>query len=172
MFLKFDDQYSDGELGSLCELLELLDLKLSDVHNNISDSIDPDSEGLLDKGEYFIGVGFVAMQQYMIETLLFTGVDKGKAYSLGPVHSSNMPYASLINAAANWWKHEAEWWNAGEIAENNRTYSKISLVADSNEYQLSNVLASICSSSGFSLMGVVPILIEWRKSVDEARSLR
>lgn len=168
MFLKFGDQYSDGELSRLCELLEMLDLKLSDISVKISESADLDSDGLCDKGEYFIGVGFVAMQQYMIDTLLYTGVDKSKAYSIGPVHTSKIPYSALINAAANWWKHEAEWLNAGGISENNRTHQKVSLVADSNGYELSNVLASICGSSG----GVVPFLIEWRKSVDEAGAPR
>lgn len=154
----------------LTELLGLLDTKLSEIHRLISASVDPDSEGLCDKGEYFIGVGFVAIQQYLTDTLLFTGVDRVAAFALGPTHSSNISSINLINSAANWWKHESEWVNAGTVPKNGqRTYDHIAEVAPSNGYELSNTLAAICGSENLSLSSLIPLLIEWRAAVDQAR---
>jgi hypothetical protein len=168
LFLTVGNEIVDGQLAILCELFDLLDRKISEVQNSIQKSIDPESDGLCDRGEYFIGVGFVAAQQYLVDTLLFTGIEKHKAYKWGPVHSSGIAFASLINSAANWWKHEAEWWNKGKVQKNGEsTFIHITDVATTPGYELSNVLASICGAEKFSLKCLVPYLIEWRTSVVE-----
>lgn len=170
MFMVIDKEFADEELWRLRELLKMLDEKIADIANLIKESPDPDSEGLCDRGEYFIGVGFVAIQQYLIDSILFTGLDKGDAYRLGPVHSSGETYASIINSCANWWKHEPEWWNRGEVPKNGkRSFEKVTNVSESSSYQLSNVLASICGRNELSLRNVIPYLEEWRAKVHENR---
>ena len=57
--------------------------------------------------------GFVVMQQYLIETIIHTGLEKSEVYKLDPVHSSGDSVVSIICSCANWWKHEAEWENLG-----------------------------------------------------------
>lgn len=171
MLLLNEDQILDRELSLLNEFLLLVDDKLTEVNRLISLSADPDSDGLCDKGEYFIGIGFVAMQQYMTDTLLFRGISKESARNLGPMHTSGISYASLINSAANWWKHEAEWVNAGRVPSNGtRTFEHVASVAPENGYELSNVLASLCTSGDLSLCSVLPWLLEWRNAV-AARSI-
>lgn len=166
MLLTIGKQTADRELGLLGELLGILDGKLSEIKQQIEQSADPDSAGLCDKGEYFIGIGFVAMQQYMTEALLFQSISKGNALNLGPIHASGATYASLINSAANWWKHEPEWTNEGRIPDNGiRTFDHIANVAPEFGYELSKVLASLCSNEEFSLSSLVTYLVAWRDTL-------
>lgn len=154
-------------IAALCELLDMLDQKRHEIGLLIRQSNDPDSDGLCDRCEYFIGVGFVACQQYLVESLLFTGIDKKDAYGLGPVHCSGTTYVNLINDAANWWKHESEWWVYKNKVPNNsqRTFDSVTDIAKARGYELSQVLASICGSKNFSFKSVVPFLVDWRKAV-------
>lgn len=109
MYLKVGGDYADRELQLLVELLNNLDEKVVEVSNLISKSVDPESDGLTDRGEYFIGVGFSVIQQYLTDTLTLTGVSKRRALDIGPRYSEEFTFISVVNAAANWWKHSAEW---------------------------------------------------------------
>jgi hypothetical protein len=170
-----DGEFGDGELTKLCELLELLDQKLYVIHTLISQSRDPDSDGLCDKGEYFIGVGFAAIQQYLVDTLFYTGLNKRDAFKLGPVHSGDLTFIDLFNSAANWWKHEAEWYkyyNNKVILPKDveKTFDDVKAATgnpENDDYAISCVLASICGSSNPSLAAVVPYLIKWRAAVHQ-----
>jgi hypothetical protein len=53
--------FGDAELSYLEELLGSIDKILSEINLKIKYSIDPESDGLCDKGEYFIDAGFCAM---------------------------------------------------------------------------------------------------------------
>lgn len=174
LFFTVESQFADGELWRLQELFEILDEKLDDIDARMKESADPDSDGLCDRGEYFIGLGFVAIQQYLVETIMFTGLTKSEAYELGPKHPSGATYVGLINACANWWKHEPEWFDAGEVPKNGmKSFGLVTEVTDSPSYQLSNVLASFCKAGEkvrFSC--VVGHLKEWRSNVHENRKKR
>ncbi len=170
MFLVAEGEFTDGELWKLRELFVILDKKLDEINLLIKDSLDPDSEGLCDRGEYFIGLGFVAIQQYLVETILFTGLSKAKAFNLGPIHSSGDTFVSLINASANWWKHEPEWWDAGELPKNGeRSFDLVASVTESTSYQLSNVLALFCGNNELRFNFIIPYLEKWRTDVHECR---
>lgn len=167
MFFTFESQSADGELWRLQELFEMLDGKLADIDARMEKSADPDSDGLCDQGEYFIGLGFVAIQQYLVETIMFTGLAKSEAYKLGPKHPSGATYVELINACANWWKHEPEWFDAGDVPKNGMmNFTLVMEVTDSPTYQLSNVLASFCRiGERIRFSCVVGHLKEWRTDV-------
>lgn len=68
MYLKVDEGFADRELALLTDLLELLDAKLAGIQDAIASNADPESAGLTDQGEYFIGVGLCAVQQYLVDT--------------------------------------------------------------------------------------------------------
>ncbi len=157
----------DCELGRLYELLELLDSKLHEIEKCISESIDPESDGLLDRGEYFIGVGFVAIQQHLTDSLIAKGINKKEAYSVGPIHSSGVPSIWVINAAANWWKHEAEWFKNNNVPKaGEKTEEIIMGISNHKDYALSNVLASFSDSQCLSLTkNVIPHIEEWAKAL-------
>jgi hypothetical protein len=84
MYLRIDEQFADGELQLLSELLGLLDTKIIEIRKLLGETTDPESDGILDRGEYFIGVGVVAIQQYLADTLTLTGIEKKRAPELRP----------------------------------------------------------------------------------------
>jgi len=95
MYLKVGGEYADQELQLLTELLNDLDGKVAEVSNLISKSADPVSDGLTDRGEYFIGVGFSVIQQYLTDTLTLTGVNKRRAFDIGPRYSEEFTFISV-----------------------------------------------------------------------------
>lgn len=167
MYLKIGDEYADGELRLLSDLLNTLDEKVVEINRLISASVDPDSDGLTDRGEYFIGVGFSAMQQYLTDTLTLTGIKKHRAFEIGPRHSDRLTFVAVVNAAANWWKHSAEW--VGQPMQNGlaeKTQEIVLEVAGTEDYPLSNVLAKLQNTSEITLSALLPNLVLWRSAVD------
>jgi hypothetical protein len=166
-FLGNDKEIIDPELGMLQEVLELLDSKLISVESEIEASNDPDSDGILDRGEYFIGLGFVSIQQYLNDTLTFSKVNKSEALALGQKHESGVSFISAINAAANWWKHEAEWWKDLDklTSQSKNTIERVSNLVESHWYPLANLLNILVKSKECRLINVLPLLIEWRNAV-------
>lgn len=171
MYLKVGGEYADRELQLLSELLNDLDGKVVEVSNLISKSDDPESDGLTDRGEYFIGVGFSVIQQYLTDTLTLTGVSKRRALDIGPRYSEEFTFISVVNAAANWWKHSAEW--VGQEITNGlalQTQRVVVEVAESLDYPLSNVLSKLLGTSEITLSALVPNLVLWRSAVDTVMS--
>jgi len=167
MYLKVGDEYADRELQLLAELLNILDEKVVEVSNLISKSVDPVSDGLTDRGEYFIGVGFSVIQQYLTDTLTLTGVSKRKAFDIGPRYSEEFTFISVVNAAANWWKHSAEWVGQEKTSTLALQTQRIVVeTAESLDYPLSNVLAKLLGASEITLCALLPNLVLWRSAVD------
>ncbi len=160
-----------GYLPRLKELFEILDVKLTEIERSINNSADPDSDGLLDKSEYYVGIGLVAAQQYLAEAATFKRIDKDKAYKLGGRHPSGIPYAKAIDSAANYWKHEAEWWKDLEKLNNTnlKTRNHVSTIANTEFYQLSNFLFSLSNNKEVKLKYLIPIITEWLTALDSEK---
>lgn len=174
MYLKIGDEYADHELCLLSELLNILDDKVIEVSKFIATSVDPESDDLTDRGEYFIGVGFSVIQQYLTDTLTLTGISKKRALDIGPRYSGELTFISIVNAAANWWKHSAEWWGqettSGLASQTQRIVLEIVLEsAETPDYPLSNVLAKLLDTSEITLSALLPNLVLWRSAVDTER---
>ena len=147
MYLKAGEEYADGELQLLSELLAILDNKLVEISSLIVTSVDPESDGLTDRGEYFVGVGFSAIQQYLTDT-----------------------FVAVVNAAANWWKHSAEWvWQPKQHGLALRTQGIVTEVSGTEDYPLSNVLSNLQGSSEMTLSALLSNLVLWRSAVDGER---
>lgn len=169
MYIKIsDDEFADLELSYLVELLGCVDKVLSDVHLKIRGSVDPESEGLCDKGEYFIGVGFSAMQRYLVDVLQDKRIDKGIALQLGPKTKEGIPVALLIHSAGNYWKHSPEWhiWLEELDVRTQKTINRLLAHDEPSWYPLSKVLASLCGELKLSLLHCIPSLEQWRQAVD------
>ena len=169
MLLSFENEVHDTQLSTLTGLLEYIDSELLKIEVAIDAGYDVDSMGVLDTGEYLIGVGFVAVQQHLNESLITKYLKKNDAFSLGPMHSTNASSISIINAAANWWKHESEWHRLGEVPRSGeRTYNTIMDISNQHEYALSNVLASFSESKKMSFSeSIIPCIEEWSKAIME-----
>ena len=90
--------------------LEVLDAEIADISSKIDTSDDPEGNGYYDSGEYFMGAGLAAVQKYMTETFYSFGVDRKKALDAGPKLAGGVSFANVVWFAANYWKHDAEWW--------------------------------------------------------------
>ena len=179
MLFILENKVQDLELGRLCEFLEIIDTKLNEIDQCILKSAEPISDGLCDQGEYYIGIGFVAIQHHLIDSLIALDINKKEAYSSGLTHSSGVASVAVINAAANWWKHEAEWFKNGyfllndggsheltlDIPKNGeRAFEIIMNISNQYEYALSNVLASFSKSKRLSFTrNIIPHIEEWTK---------
>ncbi len=188
MYLKFDDGFCDFDLDLLRVILTLLDSPLDDLQRRIKLCHDPVSSGLCDQAEYLVGTGFIVCQRYLSSTYGCNGVAKEHALSIGPYHKGGKTLASLLNAAANYWKHESEWPIATfEEAAGEKTMVAVSM-HDTNaltdharktilaietatswsNYTCANLLFEL-TGPDFRLTSLIPILEDWRQQLDSTR---
>jgi hypothetical protein len=88
--------FADTQLDSLDELIK------KDIR------VDGDSS-FFDDAEYLHGIGFVAGQRYITSVCATLKVKRKWALSIGPKPKNRTTYASVVNTAANYWKHSDEW---------------------------------------------------------------
>lgn len=169
-------QFADPELAYLEKLLQSIDDILSNINLKIENSIDPESDGLCDEGEYFIGLGFCAMQRYLVDVITDTKFKKSEILSIGPRNRNNIPISTIINAAGNYWKHSPEWGLFEKLnrqADNtiSQLYTQFSDEIHHwyvlSRYVLSDVLADLSDGKELSLRHCIPYLKEWRYAVHQ-----
>ena len=176
MYIKFDDGILDDDLPFLVTLLELLDTRLTQIQLAIETSTDPDSDGLCDRGEYLIGMGFIACQRYLASTYGPLGIRKHVALNCGPRESGGASFAEIVNATANLAKHFDEWDfpsavfrdRTGLDANQLQTIRVIETVTNWADYTCSNVLAALVGSLEIKLTSLSPKLQAWRDELDAA----
>lgn len=169
--------------------LEILDAEIEDISAKIVESNYPEGDGYYDSAEYFMGAGLVAVQKYMSETFLFKGVDQETALSVGPKLAGETSFAWVVWSAANYWKHDAEWWDeAIEVGPQNsdgmspiniswpaggKSKKSVGSLKDfgrfGNDYICSNVLAALVEEAeDVRLQSVLPYLSVWRDAIDKS----
>lgn len=167
--------------------LEVLDLEIENILTRIRTSNDPEGDGYYDTGEYFVGAGFVAVQKYMTETFCFLGVEQTEALSAGPKLAGGVSFANGIWSAANYWKHDAEWWKGAvdftpqdsdgmspikiSWPAGGKFKSSVSILEDfgalGQSYVCSNVLAALADDAEeLRLKSILPYLKTWRISLE------
>ncbi len=81
MLIKTSSGFADGDLSYLKRLLELIDEELDSIQHAIRKSADPETDGLLDRGEYLAGIEFAAIQQYIVGTYAQFKISKAEAFN-------------------------------------------------------------------------------------------
>lgn len=189
MYIKCEDGISDPDLYFLEDILIMLDAKLLELDCKIqearNDSLDPEGLGFFDKGEYIIGMGFAACQRYMTSTFGPIILEKEIALKIGPNHENGESIVTIINAAANYWKHSDEWSEINWVIESESDMAKI-IIRDFNkltgpqkktitqietitpwaDYTCSNILACLTKTNELRLSLLVPFLEEWRNQLN------
>lgn len=195
VFVKVNDSCVDGCFYHLEKFLGMLDHEVSEIVSRIDKSSDPDTDGLCDLGEYFIGYGFVAMQRYFISTYPQVNISKEECLKKGYQLDNSLSLIEVINAGANYWKHEPEWPfcinvdfegadendlypitidRSGKNLNKNqkRTYEIISQVTPYADYTLSNLLAiileKISADKALSFSPILPFIEEWRNEISHS----
>jgi hypothetical protein len=183
------DDYADGEFTLLSKHLSLLDTELERINIAIKNSRDPDTDGLCDSGEYFIGFGFIAIQQYIASTFPQTGIPKKEALKFPPAIKSDLTVMEALNAGANYWKHYEEWGFHIAISEDvdsieglkkititrNRdvltkndaknTLTTIEKITPWADYTCANLLAELLPNKEMKLTPLLTYIVEWRKNL-------
>lgn len=136
----------------------------------IATSADPDAEGLCERGDYLIGIGFVAVQQYLYDTCICVNINKEEAFKYGPAHSTGTTWVRLVHEAANWWKHEAEWFKNNEVRKT--TFNIVYDVIKTESYPMSNVLAAFTESKCLTFVSVISRVMEWRDVLATNKALQ
>jgi hypothetical protein len=130
-------------------------------------SSDADGDGLFDWGNALCGLGFVACQQYLNATYKHVSPSKKKKSAIrsGPKFSASLFCAEVVDAAANYWKHQGEWDGTG--SQEKQTRAVLDSVFPSNkEWVMANVLYALLGGPEESrLCDILPLLKEWRDAV-------
>jgi hypothetical protein len=176
MYIKIGKEFADNDLNFLIEMLEHLDIKVKEINNDILLSADPDSDGLCDKGEYYIGAGLSLIQQYISSTYPQLDVDRDHSLKLGDKITDELSYIKAINAGANYWKHQDEWGLINCVTRDINALNKsarytintIELLTPWSSYTCSNLLAKLVGANELLLSSLLPHIEHWRTELDEA----
>jgi hypothetical protein len=174
MYIKTENGFGDGDLGNLARLLALIDAELSSINNQIRMSADPDSDGLFDTCEYFLGIAFAAIQTYIASTYGQFNISKSKALQLPPHINGDTTFVAALNAGANFWKHQEEWGLRALVVRDinmlsrqaQQTIRTIETLTPWSDYTLSNLVACLTQSSEVRVTRLIPQLVLWRDAVD------
>jgi hypothetical protein len=113
--------------------------------------------------EHFVGFGFVACQQYLSATC---ATDERKSnLELGP-KKGEFSLARVVDAAANFWKHRAEW-GATPGPQAQRTIRILSAMGIdwTGAYPATDVLWRLQGDLPKRFTHIVPGLAAWREDV-------
>ena len=157
----------DYDLNVLQEIASVLDERLDAIERQIESGAEADWYG--DTAEGFCGVGFVACQQYIVATASWLKVGKGTALGCGPVHPCGDTVASIVNHAANFWKHRDEWVLGNSHGPQAKTEEGLeSILPDfDKDYSLTNILANLLPPSKKWRFGeLIPLLVDWRDDLN------
>jgi hypothetical protein len=179
MFIKIGEGFADSDLYYLQLYLALIDEQIETITTRIENSTDPDSDGLLDLGEDFIGRGFLGIQTYMIKTYPYGNVKKWDAFEEAPFIADGVALAYVINAAANYYKHMEEWGLENIVFRDvdaldkkaRLTVEAIMLVCPWSDYTLSNLLAKMTPNGELSFSSLLPQIEEWRSNIANIEKL-
>lgn len=164
MYLIADGKPSiDYSLYVLKEIASVLDERLSEIERQIQSGDEADWFG--DTAEGLCGIGFVACQQYLTETASWVDVAKSTALGCGPIHPCGNTIASIVNHAANYWKHSDEWSHETSKSQQARTQDGLeAILADfENGYPLTVILARLVfPSKNWRFGELIPRLTDWR----------
>jgi hypothetical protein len=155
----------DYDLALLRELLVLLDSQLDRIDTDSQDSERDEYSYLYERSDHVIGLGLVACQTYLAARSGWVGLKKCQTLDLGPFHPCGRSIASIINAAANYWKHAPE---EGGFHVTPKTLASLTAVGvDGSDFIVSQALDGLLGRSGARLIETVPLLVAWRHAIGE-----
>lgn len=165
---------------SLEKHLDILDTAVSPHLSKINIATAPINESQFEQSEYFFGAGFVAIQKYMLETCNFLRIDPKKAINLKVSDESKASFEAAVWVAANYWKHESEWWSvalesSGDKPPPSNMLRNLDIISEfgsfGSDYLCSNVLWSFSPSNELRLCSLLPLIRDWRRSLENQEGI-
>jgi hypothetical protein len=129
-------------------VIEPIDIALDSYRDEIAKHSDPDTFGIIDQYEQFLGIGFAICQSFL--SSVHKGKNKGMVFVKGSTHSSGKSYAQITNACANYWKHNDEWVEANLSNQAKSTITIFSQLSVNvwESYPLSNMFTILLGENG------------------------
>lgn len=152
------------------ELISLLDDKLAVLADEAGATEIADMLGYYDRMEHLTGLGFVTCQTFITAVYGICRVEKFRALTIGPQHACGASIAGIVNAAANYWKHNYEWAIEKSPEQRERIETAFEAVGFpvGTEYPLSGVLTELSAPEFASLRAVLRKLEAWGSAVEAA----
>lgn len=141
---------------------------------NVAASLDEQIERLLppsdecdkDHLELLVGLGFVACQWYLTERCNWANVERAPALQVKPSHRQGVVIASAVNAAANFWKHAAEWRDEEtQDLRRERTLKPLRDLGLPEPIELLSVLDALVRPHPARFRSLLPFLAQWGQDV-------
>ena len=149
----------------LTSIVDFLDSQLSVPIEKCDYFSDPDGFGLFDLQETICGLGFVALQTYITSVVGAFDIKRDTAFNQGPCHGkSHLTIVSLVNHAANHWKHQDEWSMKRNDPRRDRILHALKEVvpSKSRDYPLCGMLSALSSPHRASFRVVLDKLKMWK----------
>lgn len=157
----------DYDLELLKDIVGNVDQYLETINHESMEVDDPDSFGYFDRAEHIAGLGFVACQTYIVAVCGSLGIQKRNAFSFGPQHSSGQTVVLIVNHAANYWKHNSEWF----LDKNERRRKDVETAFEAvgfpvgTDYPLNGVLTEITFPQTAKFGSLVELLVNWKEDL-------
>lgn len=160
----------DYQKGLTSQLINIIDERIDKLYDLIKSNHIDDFESI----EHIVGLGFVVLQQYM--TVAYGNLQKKKKEVLpkGPKHKSGNTFARIVDASANYWKHNSEWpldkpCNRKKKIE--AIFKIISInghsVSVNDDYPLINILFELSHTENRRFNAVFKKILEWRNELTQ-----
>ena len=163
----------DYQKGLTSQLINIIDERIDELYDLIENS-HIDDESIFESIEHIVGLGFVVLQQYM--TVVYGNLQKEKEDVLpkGPKHKGGNTFAKIVNASADYWKHNSEW--PLDTTRNRKGKEKIEAifkmisinghpVSANDYYPLVNILFELSHTENRRFSAVFKKILEWRSEL-------
>lgn len=165
------DYIIDYRKGLTSQLISIIDERIDELWPRIKNS-HIDDERIFESIEHIVGLGFVVLQQYM--TFVYGNLEKKKKEVLpkGPKHKSGNTFAKIVDASANYWKHNSEWSldkNRSHKEKIEAIFETISInspISVNDYYPLVNILFELSHTEKEQFNAVFKKILEWRNELN------
>ena len=186
----------DYQKGLTSQLINIIDERIDELISlEEGEEIGEETwEEIFEYIEHIVGLGFVVLQQYM--TVAYGNLQKKKkdVLSKGPKHKNGNTFSEVVNASANYWKHNSEWpldknYNyITDVTQFSRVSDKqdrellrivsyikkieaifnkmIHPVSVNDDYPLGNILFELSHTENRRFSAVFKKILEWRNELN------
>ena len=163
----------DYQKGLTSQLINIIDESIDELWPLIKNS-HIDDERIFEIIEHIVGLGFVVLQQYMTVVYGDFKKDKKDALSKEPKHESGNTFAKIVDASADYWKHNGQWpldtprnrKGKEDIEAIFETISINSPVSVNDYYPLVNILFELSHTENRRFNAVFKKILEWRNELN------
>ena len=161
----------DFQKGLTSQLINIIDERIDKLYDLIENS-HIDDESIFESIEHIVGLGFVVLQQYITVACGDFKKRKNKdVLSKGPKHKGGNTFSEIVNASANYWKHNSQWSldknrsHKEKIEAIFKTISINSPISVDDDYPLGNILSELSHTKNRRFNAVFKKILEWRNEL-------